>query len=256
MNDWNDYREWHLLFDGICNCKGFYDNADLAGVLCAQMNRHRREDFEAAKSRLQGWRTGKRLPRRSNLLLMASILQIDENPDLRAHWIGLYEAAKDAGRSADTSRHDSQPAEAQPMEKRKGVPYGWIALSTIAVLGCYLAGMGAISNRQLAFASLPEIGYDAHVRMALTTSRLIHGEYDTCKGPPPSWDEIAGNVPLSTLGRFADGGLARKMVNDCGKEMIVRAVMFTAEFPGIEEIYVLDDYMKFEVFERAELGGK
>ena len=107
------------------------------------------------------------------------------------------------------------------------------------------------ANRKAAFIELPSVGYDAYVRVPVGTSRLIHGEFADCDGPPPDWETVAAKVPSTVLGTFADGGLARKMVNDCGKEMIVRAVMFTGLAAGTEEVRLLDDYMKIEVVDAA-----
>ena len=49
------------------------------------------------------------------------------------------------------------------------------------------------------------------------------------------------------IGLFVDGGLATKMMNGCGKEMVVRAIKFIAVRPGVEELKVLNAYFKIEV---------
>ena len=250
MKDRQEYREWHRLFDCICNQRGYYDNTDLAGMFCARAGRNRQEDFEAAKKRLQSWRTGKRLPRRANLEMMSSILGIDEDPALHAHWNTLYRTARYGWRDQDAG-HSRTPLIAAPRRS----PLAYVALAALAMLCVGFAGTVATSSREDTFAHLPGIGYDASVRLPLGTSRLIHGEHGQCGGPAPSWDEIRTRIPATDLGRFADGGLARKMVNECGEEVAVRAVMFTAARPGIEETVLLGDYMRIEVFERSESGG-
>lgn len=252
MNDWNGFREWHLLFDALCNHKGFYDDIELAGMLCARTGRGRHEDFEAAKKRLRGWRSGRRLPRRGNLLLLSSILQIELIPELPAHWRTLYEAANTPGRKSAESGQGRWTGGAPSRTTRAS--FGWMSLTACVLVGLAFAGAVMANQRHVAFMDLPEVGYDAFVRLPLNTTRLIHGEYGRCGGPPPAWEDVVARVPTSAFGSFGDGGLARKMVNDCGREMVVRAVRFTGEAVGMEEITILDDYMKIEVFQRTVQG--
>jgi hypothetical protein len=60
-------------------------------------------------------------------------------------------------------------------------------------------------------------------------------------------------VPFSTLGTFSDGGLARKMSNFCNAVVPVRAVRFTARKAGVEEVRLLDDFVKIFVTDPAHL---
>ena len=77
-----EHREWHRLFDAACDRKGFFDNSELASLFCARAGRTRREDFEAAKAKLRGWRAGRRVPRRANFFILSELLQVDRDPDL------------------------------------------------------------------------------------------------------------------------------------------------------------------------------
>lgn len=241
QDDWSEYSEWHRLFDGLCNRAGFHDNATLASEFCNRTGRKGQGDFDAAKRKLGGWRSGRRLPRRGNLAVLSAILSVDRDPALERCWAALYRSAADAGRWV----RPSDPVRAPAMPSR------WIAAGVSAAAIASIAAAVGSTGSAPALGHLPSVGYDAYVRVALGTSRMIHGEYDSCEGAPPSWEKVAIRVPSTPLGTFEDGGVARKMVNDCGKEMAVRGVIFTGLSVGTEELYVLDDYMKIEVFESA-----
>lgn len=238
-----EHREWHRLFDAACDRKGFFDNSELASLFCARAGRTRREDFEAAKAKLRGWRAGRRLPRRANFFILSELLQVDRDPDLHKRWSDLYRAAAGAGQMP------AQGRAARPVMRRRAGR--WLLAGTATLAGIGLAVAAVKANRKAAFIELPSVGYDAYVRVPVGTSRLIHGEFAECDGPPLDWETVAAKVPSTVLGTFADGGLARKMVNDCGKEMVVRAVMFTGLAAGTEEVRLLDDYMKIEVVDAA-----
>jgi len=238
-----EHREWHRLFDAACDRKGFFDNSELASLFCARAGRTRREDFEAAKAKLRSWRAGRRLPRRANFFILSELLEVDRDPDLHKRWSDLYRAAAGVGQMPAQGRA-ARPA----MRRRAG---RWLLAGTATLAGIGLAVAAVKANRKAAFIELPSVGYDAYVRVPVGTSRLIHGEFAECDGPPPDWETVAAKVPSTVLGTFADGGLARKMVNDCGKEMVVRAVMFTGLAAGTEEVRLLDDYMKIEVVDAA-----
>ncbi|MER2537161.1 MAG: hypothetical protein ABTQ31_18570 [Rhizobiaceae bacterium] len=258
MKDWNEYGEWHRLLDAMCNHNGFYDNSDLAAELCARTGRKRQEDFDAARKKLRSWRTGRRLPQRANLLVVSSILGLNKNPELERHWHALYQTARKAGHETSKSLLTRAPYTGKPAFGRPWrAPRHPVALGAFLSIAVGIAVAVGATGRQPGLSGLPEVGYEAYVRLSAGTSRLIHGEYGSCDGPPPPWEAVAIRVPSTDLGAFADGGLARKMVNDCGREMAVRAVMFTATVIGIEEMYILDDYMKIEVLDTASgLAGR
>lgn len=244
MESWDEYKEWHKLLDGLCNACGFDDNADLASVFCARSGRGSQADFDAARKKLRSWRTGKRLPRYGNLMVLFSILEVDRHPGLQERWNNLYRAA-----SAPSRHRGRAPPQRRVPRLSAGYPHGvgrWAAICALPFLGIGLAAV-VNSDNQLMPIELPEVGYNAYVQLQVGDSRLIHGEYDRCDSPPPDWEQVRTKVPSTMLGIFTDGGLARKMVNDCGREMVVRAVMFTGLTSGVEELRLLDDFMKIEV---------
>jgi hypothetical protein len=246
MKSLGEYTEWYSLFDDLCNSHGFQNNADLASQFCACDGRSSQADFEAARKKLKSWRAGQRLPRHGNFITLAEILDLEQHPDLRERWDSLYRMA--SARGVGTTRDGIvqqffSPAfsKSQRLALRR-----WTAVGAVPLLGVSLLA-AVIDHDRAVSGDLPEVGYNAFVSVPVGTSQLIHGEYDDCDGPPPDWRQVEAKVPVTRLGVFADGGLARKMVNDCGKEMVVRAVMFTGIETGVEELRLLDDYMRIEV---------
>ncbi|MFC3722134.1 hypothetical protein [Neoaquamicrobium sediminum] len=243
---WREYGTWHELFDAVCNHAGHYDNTDLASLLCTRTGRTRQNDFEGAKTKLRSWRSGKRVPRRKSFFALSSILDVRSDPELEARWHALYEAANGKGDapSGGDEALDSRAVQAGIAASRLRVV---AAVSAVSVLGVGIAIAAITRKHQPPSPELPAVNYNAHVRVALGRSQLIHGDYLDCDGSVPDWPLVAQRVPITPLGTFSDGGLARKMVNDCGREMVVRAVMFTGTALGTEEVRLLDDYMKIEV---------
>lgn len=253
LNRWREYRRWHELFDVVCNNAGYYDNADLASKLCARTNRTRQEDFEGAKTKLRSWRTGKRVPRRGSFFVLSDMLEVSRDPELEARWHALYKTAIKKTHDAPGG-DEAAEARAHPGEIATKKLRGWIFAAAATVLGAGLAIATVTSGNQAPSADLPPVNYNAYVRVPLGSSKLIHGDFLDCDGPVPTWQQMLPRIPSTPLGTFADGGLARKMVNDCGKEMVVRAVMFTGTGIGTEEVRLLDDFMKIDVVE-AETGS-
>lgn len=251
LDRWREYRTWHELFDVVCNSAGYYDNADLASKLCARTNRTRQEDFEGAKTKLRSWRNGKRVPRRGSFFILSDMLEVSRDPALQRHWNVLYHAARTAGYRDGGAA--AAPAPAQPWWSETGLRR-WGIIGSLPVLGAGLAIATITSGNQAPPADLPPVNYNAYVRVSLGSSKLIHGDFLDCDGPPPGWEQTVPRVPSTPLGTFADGGLARKMVNDCGKEMVVRAVMFTGTGIGTEEVRLLGDFMKIDVVE-TDIGS-
>lgn len=246
LGNWRECGEWHELLDAVCNGGGYHDNAELAAAFCARTGKNSQADFEAAKKKLRNWRNGKRIPRRGSMAVLAETLGIGHDPALEKRWHALYRAA--SGRGADTA-HAASAAEAAG--ERSSRMRLWSGLGVVpVVLGAGIAAVVVADGRQSPSVELPAVNYKAYVRLSLGTSRLIHGEYGDCDGPPPDWAQVVQRVPQTTLGTFADGGLARKMVNDCGREIVVRAVMFTGMSVGTEELQLLGDYMKIDVVDQ------
>lgn len=57
---------------------------------------------------------------------------------------------------------------------------------------------------------------------------------DGCGASPPSFAQIAGRLPKSTIVRYSDGGLASRVSKNCGKSVSTRAVNGTGIAVGEE----------------------
>ncbi len=248
--DWSGFGQWHLLLDELCDRRGFIDNARLASQLCRRLGRNKLEDFNTAEKSVRNWRLGRHAPLRRNFVILSELLEVAAEPGLARQWNLLYASAR--GRDALVASPGETPAPcagaASLLPARRGSRMLWTAGAT-ALAALVAAGAGLVWHDP--YGKLPIIGYDAQVRMVVGETRLIHGDRGDCDGHPPDWYYTSPRVPVSTLGTFSDGGLARKMSNFCNAVVPVRAVKFTATAPGTEELRLLDDFIKIVVTDRG-----
>lgn len=245
------------MLDLLCERAGYHDNAVLASRYCSRVGKTGRDDFEAVQKNLRNWRMGRHLPLRRNHILLAELLGVKDDRDLRRQWNTLYAAAR-----AEATQSSSGSAAAGEAE-RKGPPDEttvpstlrigrlliWLSVAFAVAAGGGVAWHSVVKRNE--FHQLPLIGYDARVTMVVGETRLIHGDRGDCGGDPPDWYYILPQVPPSTLGVFSDGGTARKMDNGCNAVVRARAVRFTAAKAGSEEIKLLGDFMKIVVTDRG-----
>ncbi|MET3660756.1 hypothetical protein [Aquamicrobium ahrensii] len=248
--EWNRFSQWHILLDELCECRGYIDNAKLASQLCRRSGKSAQEDFNAAEKNLRNWRLGRHLPLRRNFMILAELLGVSDDPELLRQWNLLYSAAR--GRDVPDRRQIADEAEiVRQANHRPARRLLWAGAITLTAV---LAVTGFRWMASDPYADLPMIGYDARVRMLVGESRLIHGDRGDCDGGNvPGWGYTMPRVPFSTLGTFSDGGLARKMSNFCNAVVPVRAVRFTARKAGVEEVRLLDDFVKIFVTDPAHL---
>lgn len=57
---------------------------------------------------------------------------------------------------------------------------------------------------------------------------------NACNAPAPSFAEIKGRLPKSSIVRYSDGGLSSRVSNDCKKRVPTRAVNGTGIAAGTE----------------------
>lgn len=243
--DWDGFDRWHLLLDALCRDRGHRHNALLASELCARSGRSRREDFEAAKKQLRTWRSGQRLPLKRNVSLLGQLLQVDRDPQLERQWLELYRRAQ-ASRARTDRPPPPAPSTLATMKGPGSLSGRGTMLAGVALL-CGLALSTLAGERREVPADLPVVNFEGRVRVPVGASTLIHGQPGRCDGAPPGWEEIAGEMPSSRLGTFADGGLARKVVRRCTGEKIVRGVMFTGIEAGTDGIRLFGDYIRIDV---------
>ncbi len=253
-DDWGRFENWYELFDRLCQLRGYSANAELANDMCRQTGRAGERDFQAIEKNLRDWRFGRRIPLRRNALVLATLLEVDSDPDLRRQWDATYyasgsnkEVEPDLDPSGDNSAdHDDISCWNGEVGRRLSV-----ALATALPLG-FLAAIGLNGREDLSpgyvdETPLPTIAYNARAFLSPGAEKLVHGVVEGCDGAPPEWVDVEPNLPASNIGTFVDGGLATQMMNGCGKEMLVRAVKFIAARPGVEELKVLGVYFKIEV---------
>ncbi|WP_454859038.1 hypothetical protein [Rhizobium binxianense] len=252
--DWERFDSWYELFDRLCQLRGYSANAELANDMCRQMGRFGERDFQAIEKNLRDWRLGRRIPLRRNALVLATLLEVDSDPDLRRRWDATHYASG-SRREADPDLGPSDGSSTANDDKSYWNGAGGLRLSIVLVAALplgLLAAMGMNGHEALGpgyvdETKLPTIAYNARAFLPPGAEKLIHGVVEGCDGGPPEWVNVEPNLPASNIGRFVDGGLATQMMNGCGKEMLVRAVKFIAARPGVEELKVLGAYFKIEV---------
>jgi len=241
------FERWHLLFDALCRERGHHNNATLASELCARSGRNRREDFEAAKKQLRTWRSGRRLPLKRNVAALAQILEIDSDPELKRKWLQLYRREHAMRGGIEQIEHVGSPAVSLStrgwIPARRGLVFAGLALA--GGLGVALSSVAG--KRPVVQPDLPIVNFEGLVRVPTGAGVLVHGQPGDCDGAPPDWVKIAGEMPASDLGKFADGGLARKVVRRCAGERVVRAVRFTGIEPGTDGVRLFGDYIRIDV---------
>lgn len=264
--NWSAFDKWHLLFDDLCNRSGYYDNAGLGSRYCSRLGRRGEAHFGTAVRNLSNWRSGKHIPRQRNFMILSQLLDIGGDPALSARWHELYVRAREAegegaGRSDNGPEVDRAGAEAgfaaadtmvPPQRSRTGPRFD----VTTALVGLVFFCAGILSGEVyraepwLWFQSasrLPLIVWRPHVSLVVGESLVIHGERGDCGKPPPDWEYVLTRLPISRIGSFSDGGVVRRNSNFCRGETPARAVTFTAEKAGVEELLVLGDVMRVTV---------
>ncbi|MBD0417232.1 hypothetical protein [Oryzicola mucosus] len=245
LYDWNHYDTWNELFDALCHDRGYVDNADLASEFCRRSGRGLERDYGAAEKKLRNWRRGKRVPLPRNFVILSHILDVEADPALTTRWYSLYRIARD--RDLPSHHMDNSAFALIGAKARRGkriiVIAGLVAAVTLAILAAH----SSIATDEDMQAGLPTVAYNARAFLTIGAEKLLHGAVEDCEGEPAAWEDMLPLIPSSAVGTFSDGGLATKMMNDCGKEMRVRAIKFTATASGVEEVRVLGDYFKIEV---------
>ncbi|MEO3997668.1 hypothetical protein [Mesorhizobium sp. CAU 1732] len=238
----SDVKAWHELFDALCNQRGWYDDKHLASALCTRFGKTKRQDFEAAKKKVRGWRAGRRLPLRRNLAALAQLLEVARDPGLERQWLELYRRAA-APNAAGVAPVVSQGADRSGLR----IGGGWALAGMALLLGTGVVYAAVANSRQAALAALPQVNFEGYVRIPVGASHLIHGALESCESDAPGWEEVVATLPQTPYGAFSDGGIARKVVRRCGAEKLVRGVRFTGVAPGTAELRLFGDYIKVDV---------
>lgn len=255
---------WNVLLDELCNRAGFVDTASLASRFCELSSTGGQRDFDTAARNLNNWRSGRHLPRLRSLRTLEQLLNVDDDPELAARWHALYRQA----REVEEDDEATAPAGPAPHAAGGGAPGGAVqrrfALRSIAG-GALLFCLGAATGAMLASDwrpwatgladDAPLVAYTPELRFTVGETRVIHAERGDCGKLPREWPEVAGALPVSHTGVFSDGGLARRNSKFCKGETPARAILFTAERPGVEEFLIQGDFFKVTVVEEAPPAG-
>jgi hypothetical protein len=265
--EWAGIEDWHVLFDALCNRAGYYDDATLAAAYCALTKSKGQRQFETALRNLNNWRSGRHLPREGNLRILARLLGADADPKLRQHWDLLYRQAKDIDRAA-LSLPALQPETALPAGAAREVasrPHPangsrkrFSAFQTAAtglamlIVGATLGSLVTASGWRPwpgPADNAPIIPFTPLITMKVGDSRPIHAERGDCGKLPRDWPQVQASLPALRTGTFSDGGLARRHSKFCRGLTPARAIVFTAQKPGVEEFEIQGDFFKLTVIE-------
>lgn len=262
QENWSGYDQWHLLFNELCNRAGHFDNAKLAGDYCSRLGRRGGMQFETAVRNLRNWRAGKHIPRQRNFMILSHLLDVARDPGLMIAWNSLYARARETEGFAQPDNGDpaehvlpvaaplSPPVQGAPAVMPKRIEIRKFITGIALFCGGVVAAEVYRSEPWLRFQASPQyplIVLRPHVSLVVGESLAIHGDRGDCGKPPPDWEYVLTRLPISRIGTFSDGGVARRNSNFCRGETPARAVMFTADRPGVEELLVLGDVMRVTV---------
>ncbi len=251
---WASFERWHQLFDQLCNSAGFYDDASLAKAYCHLAGMEDPKQQEATVRNLNNWRQGRHLPQQRNLDILATVLEVDRDPALRERWDALYEKAKLAG-DDDVPVAKVVPVAGPEVERSPKSSRGISLSQAAAGLALFVAGAAAGSAITASgwrpwggpADNAPIIPFEPLVTMKVGESRPIYAVRGDCGQLPPSWVEIAAELPSPKLGTISDGGLARRNSKLCKGLTPAQAIVFSAKTAGVEEFKIQGDFFKMTV---------
>lgn len=263
-----NFSEWHKLFDALCIEHSHLDNAKIAGEYCDLTKKKSDNAYESALKSLNNWRLGLHTPSRRNFRILTSLLHIEEAADTLPHWNRLYEEAQRRKPSTEPENgtEDSTPALPGgtahiPASPRRSI--GWPIAAAIALVGIGFAG-GSIATLQITQqqgrlantapwkpspAAAPptidvtgqRIPYRDRITLKVGQSAVIHGARGACGEQPPPWNAARWELPPLYIGAWSDGGIGYRISRACDGPTPARAVVFTAINPGEESIVIFND---------------
>jgi hypothetical protein len=272
--------QWHILFNDLCEGAGYHDDSSLASAYCTlTASRHQRQ-FETAVRNLNNWRSGRHLPRSANLTVLARLLKVADDPELQQLWNTLYQRAKTAeaisanGKTLPIDVHESEivaqedyghtallPRHAPPRiasglpdknAKRFSLPHLIAGCVTTLIVGAAIGSTVTASGWRPWSGpadNTPVIPFTPLITMRVGDSRPIHAERGDCGKLPRDWEQVVSSLPAMRTGTFSDGGLARRHSKFCKGLTPARAIVFTADRPGVDEFEIQGDFFKLTVIE-------
>ncbi|MET3791043.1 hypothetical protein [Aquamicrobium terrae] len=230
-------EDWHLLFDRLCNERGYRNNGTLASELGKLSERGGAHDYEASLKSVHNWREGKHLPQKRNFALLTRMLAVDKDRDLLRHWNELYAAARGTGTTGVSATENGSAATDVGDRFRQGLL--WLTATGAAFFA------GFVFAAWLQGIYLPSSG-----RTELTIKQgetaLIHAGYGDCGGAP-DWNTSALRLPNTQTGVFLDGGTRTRFSIACGGFVKTRAIQFMARTQGEDKFALFGVSVRVEV---------
>lgn len=221
-------EDWHLLFDRLCNERGYRNSGTLASELGKLSEKGGAHDYEASLKSVRNWREGKHLPQKRNFALLTKMLAVDKDRDLLRHWNELYAAARGTGNNGVSAIKNGSTATDGGDRVRQRLL--WLT----AMGAAFFAGV--VLTAWLQGIYLPSSGR-IELAMKQGETTLIHAGYGNCGGAP-DWNTTALRLPNTQTGVFLDGGTKTRFSIACGGFVKTRAIRFMARAPG-EEAFTL-----------------
>ena len=131
-------------------------------------------------------------------------------------------------------------------ERKKGVVVLSNSTNNISDIGFHLL-VPEFALAKFSYAGAQRIPYKRYVTLSVGQSTVIHGARGACGEAPPDWEEVIRGLPLSLIGSYSDGGLGVRRSRSCGGPTPARAVKFTAEKAGSEQIVLYGDPINITV---------
>ena len=264
----DNFGEWHRLFDALCIERGHLDNAKLASDYCALTKKKADTAYESSLKSLNNWRQGLHTPSRRNFRILTLMLRIEDAPEALPHWSRLYEEAQrrkpadgngDASQTATTPEIDQAPAAASGGRTRLRLAAAAVFL--VLVAGGAVLALGTFDGPQTHAAAFTQPGaqvldmtgqrIEAHEMVAAKVGQsvVVHGSRGRCGEQPPDWEEVFQGLPPLSNGVWSDGGVGIRVSRACSGGTPARAVVFTATHPGEERFTLYDDPITIRVTE-------
>lgn len=264
----DNFGEWHRLFDALCIERGHLDNAKLASEYCALTKNKASTAYESSLKSLNNWRQGLHTPSRRNFRILTLILRIEDAPEALPHWNRLYEeaqrrkpadGAEELNQSATTPETDPAPIAAS--SGRTSRRLGAVAAFLLLGAGGAVLALGTLDGPQTHASAFTQpgaqvidmTGQPIEAREVVTAkvgqSVVVHGSRGRCGEQPPGWEEVFAGLPQLSNGVWSDGGVGIRVSRACNGGTPARAVVFTATHPGEERFTLYDDPITIRVTE-------
>ncbi|MBD3814293.1 MAG: hypothetical protein IE917_19130 [Betaproteobacteria bacterium] len=264
----DNFGEWHRLFDALCIERGHLDNAKLASEYCALTKNKASTAYESSLKSLNNWRQGLHTPSRRNFRILTLMLRIEDAPEALPHWNRLYEEAqrrKPADGNGDASQTSTIPKiDPAPIAASSGRTSRRLAAAAVVLIvgaGGAVLAFGTLDGPQTHASAFTQPGaqiidmtgqpIEAHemVTAKVGQSVVVHGSRGRCGEDPPGWEEVFAGLPRLSNGVWSDGGVGIRVSRACSGGTPARAVVFTATHPGEERFTLYDDPITIRVTE-------